>query len=79
MRRPPPFAPLLVRGRIAREHLVEKVAQPCGQLVREGRRSVIGGDFKLYDREMEAQEKTIAELRRPRPHQYEIVRIGDSK
>lgn len=39
----------------------------------------IGGDFKLYDREMEAQEKAIAELRRPRPHQYEIVRIGDSK
>jgi lysophospholipase L1-like esterase len=39
----------------------------------------IGGDFKLYDREMEAHEKTIAELRRPRPHQYEIIRIGDSK
>jgi GDSL-like Lipase/Acylhydrolase family len=39
----------------------------------------IGGDFKLYDREMEAQEKTIAELRRPRPHQYEIIRIGESK
>jgi lysophospholipase L1-like esterase len=39
----------------------------------------IGGDFQLYDREIEAQEKIIAQLRRPVAHRYELVRIGDSK
>ncbi len=39
----------------------------------------IGGDGKLYDQEMAAQEKIIAERRRPRSHQYEVVRVGDAK
>jgi hypothetical protein len=39
----------------------------------------IGGDGKLYDRDITAQEKIIAERRRPRSHLYEIIRIGDSK
>jgi hypothetical protein len=39
----------------------------------------IGGDGKLYDREMAVQEKVIAERRRPPTHQYEIIRAGESK
>lgn len=39
----------------------------------------IGGDGQLYDQQIAAQEKTIADLRRPRAHSYEIVRIGDAK
>jgi hypothetical protein len=33
----------------------------------------IGGDFKLYDQEIAAQEQRIAELRSPRPRLYEIT------
>jgi len=39
----------------------------------------IGGDGKLYDQEMAAQEKVIAERRRPPIHRYEILRAGESK
>src|SRR5262249_18341734 len=39
----------------------------------------IGGDGKLYDQEMAAQEKLIAERSQPPAHQYEIVRTGESK
>jgi lysophospholipase L1-like esterase len=39
----------------------------------------IGGDGKLYDQEMAAQEKIIAERLQPRTHEYEIVRTGESK
>jgi lysophospholipase L1-like esterase len=34
----------------------------------------IGGDFKLYDRDIAQQEKRIAELRRPQARSYEISR-----
>jgi hypothetical protein len=39
----------------------------------------IGGDGKLYDQEMAAQEKVIAERRRPPTHRYEIIRAGETK
>lgn len=39
----------------------------------------IGGDGKLYDQEMAAQEKIIAKLRRPRAYQYEVARIDEGK
>ncbi len=37
----------------------------------------IGGDGALYDKEIAAQEKFIADLRRPRPHQYEIFHLDE--
>jgi lysophospholipase L1-like esterase len=33
----------------------------------------ISGDFKLYDQDIAAQEQTIAKLRYPRPHVYQIA------
>ena len=36
----------------------------------------IGGDFKLYDKDITAQEQRIAELRHPHSRAYELIRKG---